>query len=171
MNFQHPLPAVPENSVVTSWQPVLPQEFLPRLTEELLLARTEILNLRASNKKFQHESSHWRYQYGQLLAQYWQISQQNAALSNQNSGLKEQLRAARSRMDVLRTRRNVRYPRMSITFSPGSTGTVRVSDVSDRFIEEVEEDVEQDGQEQEAGHREAQEQEAHAPLVEGKAQP
>ncbi|RSL73885.1 hypothetical protein CEP54_000276 [Fusarium duplospermum] len=116
MSYQNQLPVVPENSVVTTWrqqaqahslqQPGLQACFVARLAGELLLSRTDNMNLRQLNKQLQHDAGCWRQEYEQVLVQYWKISEHNATLLGQVSRLKEQLRAARSRKDGPKTRRN-----------------------------------------------------------------
>ncbi|KAJ4232963.1 hypothetical protein FSOLCH5_008181 [Fusarium solani] len=113
MSYQNQLPIVPENSVVTTWQQqrhALQQPghqacFVTRLAGELLLSRTDNMNLRHLNNQLQLDAGSWRQEYEQVVVQYWKVSEHNATLLGQVSRLKEQLRAARCRKDGPKTRR------------------------------------------------------------------
>ncbi|EWZ29304.1 hypothetical protein FOZG_17166 [Fusarium oxysporum Fo47] len=114
MEYQHQLVTVPENSIVRTWQQPAPVQqqsshpacFVSRLAGELLLSRTDNMNLRHMSTQLQQDVGSWRQEYEKLLVEYWKISEHNAALLGQVSRLKEQLRATRSKRGNNRGRRD-----------------------------------------------------------------
>ncbi|KAM0187033.1 hypothetical protein ACHAPI_011351 [Fusarium lateritium] len=133
MNYQHQLPAVPENSVVRAWQQPapLPQQathpacFASRLAEELLVSRTDNMNLRHMSTQLQQDVGCWRQEYERLLAEYGVVVEHNAVLLGQISRLKEQLRAARVKRGDNKSRRN-----NGNASAPVSTGSSDASSAS-----------------------------------------
>ncbi|KAG8673928.1 hypothetical protein FLAG1_09471 [Fusarium langsethiae] len=114
MSYQHQLPAVPENSVVATWQQPapLPQQavhpscFVSRLAGELLLSRTDNMNLRHMSTQLQKDVGCWRQEYERLLVEHWKVLEHNTSLLGQVSRLKEQIRVTRSKRTNNRTRRD-----------------------------------------------------------------
>ncbi|OBS16066.1 hypothetical protein FPOA_13153 [Fusarium poae] len=134
MNYQHQLPAVPENSVVTTWQqpaPLPPQAtnpacFVSRLAGELLLSRTDNMNLRHASTQLQRDVGCWRQEYDRLLVEYWKVLEHNATLLGQVSRLKEQLRVTRSKRGNNRARRD--DGSVSMPVSTGSSDSDAAND-------------------------------------------
>ncbi|KAF5724645.1 hypothetical protein FMUND_610 [Fusarium mundagurra] len=114
MEYQNQLVTVPETSIVRTWQqpapvqqqPSNPACFVSRLAGELLLSRTDNMNLRHMSTQLQQDVGSWRQEYEKLLVEYWKISEHNAALLGQVSRLKEQVRATRPKRGNNRGRRD-----------------------------------------------------------------
>ncbi|KAF5531374.1 hypothetical protein FMEXI_13020, partial [Fusarium mexicanum] len=132
-SHQQQLPVVPENSVVTTWQqPIVTQQqqqqqqqayFVSRLAGELLVSRTDNMNLRHISRQSQEDAFCWHQEYERLLGEYWKVSEHNAALLGQVSRLKEQLRSARSRQGTHRARRDSGSAVVSTLKASGSGAT------------------------------------------------
>ncbi|KAF5709892.1 hypothetical protein FGLOB1_5740 [Fusarium globosum] len=127
MEYQQ-LVTIPETSIVRTWQqpapvqqqpapvqqqpapvqqqPSNPACFVSRLAGELLLSRTDNMNLRHMSTQLQQDVGSWRQEYEKLLVEYWKMSEHNATLLGQVSRLKEQIRATRPKRGNNRGRRD-----------------------------------------------------------------